>query len=164
MTVQVPLNHPAILQAIEKGLIAAPAVKPATPKRAVREVAIATTARWCVTLYPACRVVTEANTHESPWRKVKRAKTQREAVYLAWCASPLCGPEAWAHLTGVVVTLTHVGPTFDDDNLATAFKAVRDEVAKLIGVDDGSSFYQWRYEQHRGKPAIEIRIESRATS
>lgn len=61
----------------------------------------------------------------------------------------------------VVVTLTRVGKRkMDDDNLAHAFKAIRDGIAESYGVDDGSNLYRWRYEQRKGKEyAIEIEIQ-----
>jgi hypothetical protein len=47
-----------------------------------------------------------------------------------------------------VVRLTRIGAELlDDDNLASAFKAIRDQVAKLIKVDDGSDMVRWRYDQ-----------------
>jgi hypothetical protein len=149
---------------LEARVLALAGEKPAAvrPKRKPRAVGTGAKARWTVLLYPACRVVTETNTH-GHWRtKAKRVSAQRTAVYVAWCKSPLCGPEAWAHLAKVVVTLTHVGPRMDDDNLATAFKAVRDEIAANVGPDDGDAFYAWRYGQRSGTPGVEIRIEAGA--
>ena len=63
----------------------------------------------------------------------------------------------------VVVTLTRIGKKLlDDDNLASAFKHARDQVAHWAGVDDGSPLYTWRYEQRIGKEyGIEIEIEER---
>ena len=66
----------------------------------------------------------------------------------------------------VVVTLCRIGVRdLDDDNLAHAFKAVRDEIAQWLGCDDGpKSPVDWRYMQRRGKPkqyAVEITIEPR---
>jgi hypothetical protein len=40
----------------------------------------------------------------------------------------------------------------DDDNLGTAFKAVRDEVAAALGRDDGPKApIKWSYSQEQGK-------------
>jgi hypothetical protein len=151
----------AALIANQPPLASKPAAK---PKRKPRTVTLDAKDRWAVLLYPACRVISESN-ERGHWRtKAKRVSEQRRAVYLAWCRSPLCGPESWAHLAKTVVTLTHIGPKMDDDNLQTAFKAVRDEIAANIGTDDGDPFYEWRYAQQRGKPGIEIRIEPRSAS
>lgn len=62
------------------------------------------------------------------------------------------------------VELIRVAPRMlDDDNLAGAFKAVRDEIAYIFGVDDGPKGpITWRYAQRKGAPkqyAIEIAME-----
>lgn len=64
-----------------------------------------------------------------------------------------------------VVTLTRVAPRkLDrDDNLPGRFKSVRDEVAKVLGIDDGSDLLKFHYAQRRGKVrehAIEIEVQS----
>jgi hypothetical protein len=145
------------------GIVPEPPAKQPLPaparKRKRREVALDAAPAWAVTLYPACRVVTEANTHEH-WRtKARRFEAQRQAMEAVWQESPLTGPPIWKHVPGLVVTLTHVGPTMDDDNLAGAFKAVRDAVAECIGRDDGDPWFRWEYAQRAGEPGIEIRIE-----
>lgn len=61
------------------------------------------------------------------------------------------------------VTLTRVGKRkLDDDNLAAAFKYVRDQVAELIGPDDGDVYaYQWKYRQRvEGRYSIEVEIQT----
>lgn len=62
----------------------------------------------------------------------------------------------------LVVTITRVGPSkLDDDNLQGACKYVRDQIAELVGVDDGKDFYTWLYRQRRGEYSVEIEIEQR---
>lgn len=63
------------------------------------------------------------------------------------------------------VTLTRISPRpLDDDNLAYAFKGIRDFVAdKLIprlakGRADGDPRIEWRYRQEKGNPP-KIRVE-----
>lgn len=50
--------------------------------------------------------------------------------------------------------------TCDDDNLPSAFKAVRDGIAEALGIDDGSDRYAWSYGQRRIKrgevPGFEV--------
>jgi hypothetical protein len=64
-----------------------------------------------------------------------------------------------------VVTMTRIAPgLLDTDNLAYAFKATRDAVAKWLGVKDGptDTRVRWVYDQRRGKPktyAAIIKIE-----
>ena len=62
-----------------------------------------------------------------------------------------------------MVTLTRIAPSngLDDDNLAGALKAVRDEVAAWLGVDDKDrATVRYEYEQERGP--WDVRIEWRA--
>lgn len=89
----------------------------------------------------------------------KRNKICRTRVLLAFtgmlrsemCSIGLCLP--------VVIRLTRLAPReLDTDNLAAAFKPVRDCVADLIrpgfrpGRADGTKLMQWEYEQKKGKP------------
>jgi hypothetical protein len=47
--------------------------------------------------------------------------------------------------------MTRIGRRkLDDDNLEAAFKHIRDQIACIVGVDDGSPLYTWRYEQRVG--------------
>ena len=97
------------------------------------------------------------------WRALAKVKAnQRRAV--AWS---LMGHERPQF--PVVVTLTRVGVRdLDDDNLASAFKAVRDELAAWLGCDDGPRApVSWRYAQRRGEPkeyAVEIQIDPKETT
>lgn len=61
-----------------------------------------------------------------------------------------------------IITLTRIGPkTLDDDNLASAFKKVRDCVARALGIDDKQTLMlRWIYEQEKSKE-YGIRIEIR---
>lgn len=62
----------------------------------------------------------------------------------------------------LTVTITRVGPRrLDDDNLASACKYVRDQIAKAVGVDDGSDQYTWRYEQRIGEYDVDVEIVTR---
>ena len=62
----------------------------------------------------------------------------------------------------LVITITRIGPRkLDDDNLQSACKYVRDEIARYIGTDDGSLLYEWRYTQKKGKYGVDIEITSR---
>lgn len=63
----------------------------------------------------------------------------------------------------IVVTITRIGPrSLDGDNLQGACKYVRDEIARAVGVDDGSPLYTWRYEQRKDKGyGVDVEIVSR---
>lgn len=93
------------------------------------------------------RTVSESNMREHWAPKAKRAKWQRNVVALA------VRPRLAGMLDRVpcVVTLTRIAPrALDDDNLARSFKAIRDQVAAELGVDDRDARVVWRYAQRRG--------------
>ena len=104
------------------------------------------------------RVVSEANMREHWARKAKRAKQQRWVAKMAVNRKPL--PSA----PGYTSTLTRLASRkLDSDNLAGAFKAVRDGIADALGIDDGSERLEWLYQQEkakRGSYAIRIEISS----
>jgi len=62
----------------------------------------------------------------------------------------------------LVITITRVGRRkLDDDNLASACKYIRDEIATIVGIDDGSPLYTWRYEQRVGEYGVDVEIVGR---
>lgn len=70
------------------------------------------------------------------------------------------GVRLWlrSHVSPFEVTMTRVippgGKTMDDDNLSISMKAIRDEVARILGVNDSmASPVEWRYQQSRGSGA-----------
>lgn len=97
--------------------------------------------------------VTESNTC-GHWRvRARRALQQKTAMALALTqvdkpAIPCC------------VTITRVGRgVMDDDNLPTASKHLRDQIAAWLGVDDRHrNIVRYVYEQERGSVAG-VRIE-----
>lgn len=63
----------------------------------------------------------------------------------------------------VTVTLVRVGPrALDDDNLAFAFKAIRDGVADALGVKDHDARVTWAYAQEKGPYAVRIELAPRS--
>lgn len=109
--------------------------------------------RW--TLVLPLLVVSEANQREF-WAKKYRRKIAQQAVLAA----------AWPRLVAdrapqapCRITLTRLGGRrLDSDNLAGAFKHVRDEIARQLGIDDGDPRLTWIYSQEPGG-AVGIRIE-----
>lgn len=104
------------------------------------------------------RVVSEANQRGHWTAKARRAKAQRQAAYAALPAMVATLP------LPLVVTLTRCEPRkLDTDNLAGAFKAVRDGVADALGNDDGDPRIEWRYDQRKPErgaaPGIVIEIQ-----
>jgi hypothetical protein len=87
------------------------------------------------------------------WRvRHRRTRYEREAVSLLM---PKGVP------IPCTVRLTRISPgILDDDNLRGALKSVRDEIAKLSGVDDADPRIRWEYDQHRaGARRYEVRVE-----
>lgn len=110
---------------------------------------------------PGLRLVSESN-ERSHWAvRAKRFKEQKEAVWYAWKQQPLKVPNG-----PMTITITRVGPKkLDTDNLAGSAKGLRDALAAIVGVDDGSDRIEWHYEQEavgKRKYAVRIRIEARA--
>jgi len=58
-----------------------------------------------------------------------------------------------------VVTMTRIGGQhLDDDNLASAFKSIRDAVAAFLGIDDGGECVRWIPREECGKRAAGGRV------
>lgn len=90
------------------------------------------------------------------WREMKGIKRQQRF------AVKICMRDAVIPPGPLVVTITRVGPRkLDDDNLQGACKYVRDQIADIVGVDDGSPHYTWIYKQQTGRYGVEIEITSR---
>lgn len=96
-----------------------------------------------------------ANTRLHWRRMVALKKEQRLAVKLSFhdvAIPPM----------PLLVVITRIGPRrLDDDNLASACKYVRDAIAGLVGIDDGSDQYTWRCEQRSGSYGVEVEITNR---
>ena len=72
----------------------------------------------------------------------------------------------WTWPMPLKVTITRVAPgTLDDDNLVRSAKAIRDQLAELLGVDDRDARVSWAIEQVKGLPrcyTTRVRIEARS--
>lgn len=103
-----------------------------------------------------------SNLREHWSAKARRVKAQRNSVALAMLCERRSLLEHHAQLArgeDLTCVLTRVSPRkLDDDNLATAFKALRDEVAKQLGVDDGGTRVRWVYKQSPGPACVIIAI------
>lgn len=96
------------------------------------------------------RLRSAANLREHWATKAKRVAEQRALGAMKVRAATDAGDRAGMLAAGLVVTLTRIAPRpLDDDNLASAFKAVRDGVADAIGIDDRDPRVAWRYAQER---------------
>lgn len=114
--------------------------------------------------YPLCvvawglKVISEANKREHHMARYRRSQDQKAAIRAALEPYGLLlravGCEVADHGARVRVTFTRIGAgKLDRDNKAGAFKHVQDEVARMLGVDDGNDRIDWRYEQKLGSPS-----------
>lgn len=95
-------------------------------------------------------------------KRAVRAKKERKAT--SWALSMRASSFPHPLTPPTTCTLVRVAPRMlDDDNLAGAFKSIRDEVAAFFDVDDGPKGpIAWRYEQRREAPK-QYRVEIRLT-
>lgn len=102
-------------------------------------------------------VISEANSRDHWAIRSKRRVAQQKAFVVCWRNAKVeidfpCK-----------VTLTRYGSKLlDSDNLAGAFKFVRDQFAKEVGVDDGSPLFKFEYKQiqlPKCENFIEIELE-----
>lgn len=120
----------------------------------------------CVAL--GIRTKTGLNAREHYFARAARVKKERAVTATGLLVLERAHPArvALAREPGrpLAVTITRVSPALaDDDNLAGAAKAVRDEIAKWLGAGDGPrGRVSWRYEQQkagRGTFGVLVRIE-----
>ena len=107
------------------------------------------------------RTYSEANRREHWAAKARRVKQQRTAVALFW---PKLADKLKPVIFGLTITLVRIAPRkLDDDNLVRSLKAVRDQVAKQLEINDGSDWPRWLYSQSQSKRrqyAVEVAIRS----
>jgi hypothetical protein len=103
------------------------------------------------------RTVSELNSRDGWIGRLNRKLRQQREVKVEW----LNAYRGRKVTLPCVVTLTRIGPNLlDDDNLAGSFKHIRDEVARLIGIDDGSPQIKFEYKQEAiGKRKYRVIIE-----
>ena len=98
------------------------------------------------------RTVSGMNAREHHMARARRVKGER--LLVAWHLASVKKPSV-----PLVVTLTRIAPSngLDDDNLAGALKACRDEIAEWIGVNDRDrKTARYEYEQERGPWGVRI--------
>ena len=98
------------------------------------------------------KTVTGLNAREHFRVRAKRVRAERAAVALI--VKPFWTP--------CIVRMVRLSPALcDDDNLQGAMKAVRDEIAKINGVDDGPTGpITWVYAQEKCKRGtFGVRVE-----
>ena len=112
-----------------------------------------------MTLHIPIMLYSEANQREHYMAKARRVKWQRHTVmtFLVFNIPRRRPPRKAVLLTRLMGKRQR---EFDDDNIRSAFKAVRDAVAKYFRVDDGKRCpWTWAYGQERaedGVPGVRI--------
>lgn len=97
------------------------------------------------------RAPSTPNLREHYMARATRVKAQRGAVQREmpkWPGGPL-----------LVVRITRVAPrALDGDNLQTAAKAIRDQIAVGLRIDDASPLVDWEYHQTKGEAEVVVQI------
>jgi hypothetical protein len=90
------------------------------------------------------RTESELNRRDHWAAAAARKKAQRNEVEVEWAR--LC--KGVRFQLPAVVVLTRIGAqALDSDNLSSSFKAIRDQIAETLGVDDGSEMIRFEYRQ-----------------
>lgn len=105
------------------------------------------------------RTKTGLNSREHPLARVRRVRRERAvtALMLRGHLRPDGG-------FPVVVELTRISPRLaDSDNAIGGCKAIRDEIAAWLGMDDGDTErVRWHYRQERGPFAVRVTLHERS--
>ncbi len=104
------------------------------------------------------KVISEANARERWQVAHSRSRKQRETVKLSLNIGAMAEHKPKAPC---VIRLVRISPRpLDSDNLQRGFKAVRDEVAAWLGVDDRDARVFWAYGEQRSTGRLYgVRIE-----
>ncbi len=111
-------------------------------------------------MVPGLKTVSELNQREHWAVKNRRKKDQQESVAIAML-NALRGKRI---ALPCVVKLTRIGPRRLDegDNLSSAFKGIRDQIARQLGTDDGGDQVEFQYAQMPiGSRDYSIKVEIR---
>lgn len=96
------------------------------------------------TRFVPVRVISEANMWDHWSQRQKRTRLQREAVNIY-----LRNLRTKGKPTSIFLQRADIA-RLDGDNLQTAFKHVRDELADILGFNDRDESVRWYYEQKTG--------------
>jgi hypothetical protein len=96
------------------------------------------------------RIESTLNRREHWAKRAQRTKLHR---FAALAVQP--------HPLPCVVRMIRIAPRkLDDDNNIAGFKALRDGIAKRLGVDDADPRVKWEYDQERGRAKeYAVRVE-----
>ncbi|MDP0495077.1 MAG: hypothetical protein Q7Q73_02605 [Verrucomicrobiota bacterium JB024] len=99
----------------------------------------------------------DAQKHGQPARALDQAKPKKRRGKVRRA------PGVGGSIRYVVTLIAHVQTAMDySDNLPNSLKPVQDEIAELLGVDDGDGSVRWQYGQveTRGETGVSVKIES----
>lgn len=119
---------------------------------------------WAASFQFPYRTKSVQNVSANRWAKAQRVKEERIALFYAWVMAGKPKPPAGLKIS---VKFVRIAPRRLDegDNLPSAFKPMRDELAKLLGLrgDTQKDGVTWSYDQERGAPKeYQVRVEMRA--
>lgn len=113
-------------------------------------------------MVPGLKTVSELN-DRSHWGAKNRRKQDQQQLIAVAMSNALRGQRIELPC---VVKLTRIGPKKLDegDNLSSAFKGIRDQVARQLGTDDGGDQVEFQYAQMpigSRDYAVKVEISSR---
>jgi hypothetical protein len=115
---------------------------------------------------PVWGVVTKSEANQREHWAARHRRFKRQRAQLAEALRPFrdalaaFGSEVLHGGGRLAVQFTRIGPRkLDDDNLTGAFKALRDELAKWLVLDDGDERVDWRRpHQRRGEDGVIVSV------
>ena len=121
------------------------------------------------------QTVSEANQREHHFAKYRRKRAQHKTTKLSLLrAGSIFLNQVRASISverriappgfpRTRIVLTRYGPNpLDTDNLSGSFKHIRDEIARIVGVDDGDARWEWIPRQEvteSGKYGVRIELD-----
>ena len=114
-----------------------------------------------ITFEVPIRIESEANQRVHWSKRWRRFRDQRIILRNGW--NRATNHAGKLNASSYVVTLTRIGhKLLDDDNLAGGLKGVQDEIAKILGIDDGDARIKWVRKQRKGTEySCVVKIEAR---
>jgi hypothetical protein len=112
-----------------------------------------------LTIHMPLRTISGANAREHFRVRAKRVADERRTTAF------VCGPQLRGLPIPELVTFVRLSPRLIDcDNLTSSMKAIRDEVAELLGTHDGPTGpVRWAYDQRKSKTfGVEIVVTLKA--
>jgi len=106
------------------------------------------------------KIKSAANLREHWGARMRRAKRERGAAAVFYRGHILDKPSKDSKIS--VTLARRSARLLDSDNLASAFKSIRDGIADALGINDGDMRITWNYEQEKakkGEETIAVRIE-----